>query len=345
MSAPMVNGGTPLTQPPTCAGVDTSHTYATMRLLAPNRIAWEGPDTPTDDRMGNFTMVYDEGWEATFPASQPDDKGLPAIRLWGFLDWEQINSTTVASYCGSVTTGTFHDVPKPNEAPTAWGCYTAKKKKPPAPRLHAFPSLPSWAKAGAGYYQPLPAQQLHHEMPRAVQDDRPDSSKYAGLPESLDWDLEGKVELMRDQLTCGSCYAFASTSMLASRGRIAGVDNLYLSPQDMISCGSARAKPGMTHYAQGCDGGFGYLVAKWAQDFTIATNPCFPYESGLSDSFGPTCSKRCTDAPGYRATNIHYVGGYFGNCSEVSAACLSTDHICTQDSFTTSILNALDGSA
>ena len=135
------------------------------------------------------------------------------------------------------------------------------------------------------------------------------------------------------------------SSMLASRGRIAGVDNLYLSPQDMISCGSARAKPGMTHYAQGCDGGFGYLVAKWAQDFTIATNPCFPYESGLSDSFGPTCSKRCTDAPGYRATNIHYVGGYFANCSEVSAACLSTDHICTQDSFTTSILNALDGSA
>ena len=43
----------------------------------------------------------------------------------------------------------------------------------------------------------------------------------------------------------------------------------------------------------------------------------FPYESGLSDSSGPACSKKCTDERGYRATNIHYVGGYFGNCSEV----------------------------
>ena len=43
----------------------------------------------------------------------------------------------------------------------------------------------------------------------------------------------------------------------------------------------------------------------------------FPYESGLSDSSGPACSKKCTDERGYRATDIHYVGGYFGNCSEV----------------------------
>ena len=51
----------------------------------------------------------------------------------------------------------------------------------------------------------------------------------------------------------------------------------------------------MTHYAQGCDGGFGYLVAKWAADFTIVANKGFPYESGLSDSFGPPCSKKCRD--------------------------------------------------
>ena len=277
MSAPLLAAdvSSPLAAPPTCDGVDTSHTYATMRLLAPNRIAWEGPDTPTDDRIGTFTMVYDEGWEATFPALGPQTgphKGLPAIKLWGYLDWEQVNSTTVASHCGSVTHGTFHNVPAPDEAPSSWGCYSAKKNKPPAPRLHPAPQLPSWAEATGGY-QPLPSAPLRLEMPHAVPDDRPDAIKYAGLPAAVDWDLDGKVEMMRDQLTCGSCYAFASTSMLASRGRIGGVKDLYLSPQDMISCGSAAATPGMTHYAQGCDGGFGYLVAKWAQDFTIATNP------------------------------------------------------------------------
>ena len=48
----------------------------------------------------------------------------------------------------------------------------------------------------------------------------------------------------------------------------------------MISCGSSPAAAGMGRYGQGCDGGFGYLVSKWAQDFTIASEPCFPYESG-----------------------------------------------------------------
>ena len=237
MSEPLTNS-TPLSAPPSCEGVALPR-FETMRLLAPNRIAWEGPDTPTDDRMGTFTMVYDEGWEASFAASQPDDRGLPAVRLWGFLDWAQVNATTVASHCGSVTHGTFHSIPAdPTEPPSGWGCYSATKNKPIAPRLHSPPAVADWA-AERGGYRPLPALPLRAEMPRAVADPRPDSVKYAGLPASVDWDLEGKVEMMRDQLTCGSCFAFASTSMLASRGRIAGVSDLYLSPQDVIVSAAA----------------------------------------------------------------------------------------------------------
>lgn len=203
-----------------------------MRLVAPNRIAWEGPDTPTGDRMGTFTMVYDEGWEATFQKQDPAATA-PAIKMWGFLDWAQVNSTTVASHCGSVSVGTYHSTPaKPTDAPTGWGCYKATKRAPPAPRMHPYPAVPAWAQAAAGSYRPLPPLPLRSEMPRALQDNRPDAKKYAGLPASIDWDLDKQmVEMMRDQLTCGSCYAFASTSMLASRGRIAGVKDLDLSPQ------------------------------------------------------------------------------------------------------------------
>ena len=44
----------------------------------------------------------------------------------------------------------------------------------------------------------------------------------------------------------------------------------------------------------------------------------FPYESGLSDSFGPPCSKKCRDCEQdkYRATNVKYIGGYFGSPHE-----------------------------
>eukprot|EP01050_Picozoa_sp_SAG11_P017754 SAG11_NODE_2595_length_3185_cov_8.000324_3_plen_184_part_00 len=150
-----------------------------------------------------------------------------------------MNASFVASLCGSVSHGTYHaEARTPAEPPTGWGCYKASKLKPPLPRVHAVPTLPLWTEGAVGRYLPLPAPELHREMPRAVADNRPDEIKYAGMPAALDWDLtEKKVGMMRDQLTCGSCYAFAATSMLASRARIAGVGppDLYLSPQDMIS--------------------------------------------------------------------------------------------------------------
>jgi len=157
------------------------------------------------------------------------------------------------------------------------------------------------------------------DMPRAVADVRPDHVKYAGLPVSFDWTdatsvaPSGFIEPMRDQLTCGSCFAFAGTSMLASRARIKNAthntNNLMLSPQAVVSC---------TGYAQGCSGGFAYLVAKYAMDFGLATDPCFPYEAGVVLDKQPQCSKQCT-APSEHlfATSVRYVGGYFGNCSEV----------------------------
>lgn len=265
--------GTPtntvLTALPSCEGVALP-TAATMRLTAPNIISWEGPDTPTGDRRGTFTMVYDEGWEASFEALGPPHGGKPAVKFWGFLDWKVVNTTHVESLCGSVSYGTFHTAPSDaSAAPTGWGCYKATKIEAPSPRVHPAPVMPTWTATAAGTYQPLPAPSLHREMPQAVADDRPDKIKYAGLPDSLDWDTEHKVGNMRDQLTCGSCYAFAATSMLASRGRIASVGSapdLYISPQDMISCGSPKTLDSLaaagSGYGQGCAGGFGYLVAK-----------------------------------------------------------------------------------
>ena len=83
-----------------------------------------------------------------------------------------------------------------------------------------------------------------------------------------------------------------------------------LSPQSVVSCSA---------YSQGCDGGFAYLVAKYAEDWGVATDPCFPYEAGIVGDAQPACAKQCADASqAWRATNYRYVGGYFGNCSEVA---------------------------
>jgi hypothetical protein len=62
--------------------------------------------------------------------------------------------------------------------------------------------------------------------------------------------------------------------MLDERIRIAtgNREQTIYSPQDVVSC---------SKYSQGCDGGFPYLVAKYGQDYGIATEECFPYLSGV----------------------------------------------------------------
>ena len=209
----------------------------------------------------------------------------------------------------------MHDAPQAGQPPENWQCYTAGKTSGSSLRRYQA------AAHGPGRLLGVPRHEAWLEnMPRAVRDDRPDAIKYAGLPPAFDWSdkapgaPDGYIEPMRDQLTCGSCFAFTGTSMLAARARIKNKalneNNLMLSPQAVVSC---------TGYAQGCNGGFAYLVAKYSMDFGLATDPCFPYEAGIVLDKQPKCSKQCTD-PSQKiyASSVRYVGGYFGNCSEVA---------------------------
>jgi cathepsin C len=63
-------------------------------------------------------------------------------------------------------------------------------------------------------------------------------------------------------------------------------------------------------YNQGCDGGYGFLQTKWSEDVGLVPEKCNPFNQG-----GGSCSatKNCDlGAKRYRATNHHYVGGFYG---------------------------------
>ncbi|XP_071485907.1 dipeptidyl peptidase 1-like [Diadema antillarum] len=134
------------------------------------------------------------------------------------------------------------------------------------------------------------------------------AQKASLLPESFDWrDVGGQnfVSPVRNQGSCGSCYAFGSMAMLESRLRVATNNSmkLVLSTQDVVSC---------SEYSQGCEGGFPYLVAgKYAEDFGVVEESCFPYQ-GVERS----CSKEKSDCRRYYATGYNYVGGFYGGCNE-----------------------------
>ncbi|NXM91328.1 CATC peptidase, partial [Oenanthe oenanthe] len=131
--------------------------------------------------------------------------------------------------------------------------------------------------------------------------------KVSSLPESWDWrNVNGVnyVSPVRNQGSCGSCYAFSSMGMLEARIRILtnNTQKPVFSPQQVVSC---------SQYSQGCDGGFPYLIGgKYVQDFGVVEEDCFPYTA--QDS--PCLFKR--SCYHYYASEYHYVGGFYGGCNE-----------------------------
>jgi cathepsin B len=93
------------------------------------------------------------------------------------------------------------------------------------------------------------------------------------------------IHAVRDQASCGSCWAFGSSEALSDRFAIAskGKTNVVLSPQDLVSCDTKDLA---------CDGG--YLDRAWNYLTTtgIVTDACMPYTSGKGTV--AKCPTSCT---------------------------------------------------
>merc|ERR1711874_281997 len=98
------------------------------------------------------------------------------------------------------------------------------------------------------------------------------------LPESVDWREQGVISSVRDQGMCGSCWAFAPTSAMASYAKIGDMDHglLELSPQHIVSCAPNPLKCGGTG---GCSGSIEPLAYTYASLFGVVTEDEYPYES------------------------------------------------------------------
>ena len=136
-----------------------------------------------------------------------------------------------------------------------------------------------------------------------------------------------KLWLLNYIASCGSCYIFSSMALLESRVRIAtnNSETPVFSTQEVVDC---------SQYSQGCEGGFPYLIAgKYAQDFGVISDDCYPY-SGVDqkcslplNSTSTRCRKRTyTFQYNYIGTIVTFwnhclwqflfTGGYYGACNE-----------------------------
>lgn len=157
-------------------------------------------------------------------------------------------------------------------------------------------------KIGRARVEPTPALLTEQEI---VESDQ--------LPEKWDWRNVSGINYLtpvRNQGSCGSCYAMSALAMFESRLKISSPELgfIQLSPQDVLSCSS---------FNQGCDGGYPYLVAKFGAEYSLTEESCLPYTETdsiqcESEKDQGSCYKR------YTVQDYHYVGGFYGGCNEYS---------------------------
>jgi len=110
------------------------------------------------------------------------------------------------------------------------------------------------------------------------------------LPASVNWTAVGKVNPVKDQAQCGSCWAFAT--VLAVEGDYAVNKNtlLSLSEEQVVQCDYNNGDGN-----SGCDGGDQLTALKWlANQPGLCTEADYPYTSGGGTT--GKCKKTCTPA-------------------------------------------------
>lgn len=313
------------------AGFDNTINCASFEPLKTLTVQLVFPDVAVDQfgNEGFWTLIYNQGFEVV----------VGDRKYFAFSNYTTQNHTTT-SYCGSTLNGWSHDLWVRN-----WACYfgvktadghVANRRDEGKVATRCEIKLNQKHVENQAYIDAINSQQ---DLWRAAS--YPELSKMtlgellqrAGgiplsgrlafpptappseellmaanvLPDSFDWrDVNGVnyVSPIRNQGQCGSCYSFASMAMLESRLRIATNNSLQkvFSPQDVLGC---------SEYSQGCGGGFSYLIAgKYAQDFGVVEESCFPYQGHDS-----TCSEK-KGCLRYYSTDYYYVGGFFGACNE-----------------------------
>jgi cathepsin B len=125
------------------------------------------------------------------------------------------------------------------------------------------------------------------------------------LPDNFDWRKQnpGCMHPVRDQMKCGSCWAFSASEVLSDRFCLAsqGKINVILSPQTLVSCDKQN---------MGCNGGYLNKAWQFIQQNGITSDSCMPYTSGSGDS--GSCPTQCADGTTikyYKASSYKQVIG------------------------------------
>ncbi|XP_067008532.2 dipeptidyl peptidase 1 [Anabrus simplex] len=305
---------------------DCDEMGAVLRKL---RIDLQYPNRAIDEygNEGRWTMIYNQGFEVT----------VNERTYFSFSVYKQ-DGGNITSLCDRTFPGWSHDVTLRH-----WACFYGRKQSEVPAKVHTDPfyndaqrraHVPTRKSHEAlvriiNEKQSLWRAKIHEPFVGKSHEEllklrggqgswlghRPEPApvtpellrEAASLPKNFDWrNVNGinYVSPVRNQGSCGSCYAFSALGMLESRLRVKTNNTVQveLSPQDIVSC---------SQLSQGCAGGFPFLIAgRYGKDYGVVEEQCNPYQG----QDGPCTLDVC---PRYYTSEYQYVGGYYGGCNEL----------------------------
>lgn len=92
------------------------------------------------------------------------------------------------------------------------------------------------------------------------------------LPKSIDWREKGKINPIKNQGSCGSCWAFSAIAAIESNTAIKFDRLLTLSEQQLVDCSGSFGN-------NGCNGGLMDNAFKYMEKFGITSELQYPYKA------------------------------------------------------------------
>lgn len=113
------------------------------------------------------------------------------------------------------------------------------------------------------------------------------------LQASVDWTTQGAVSPVKNQGSCGSCWAFSAVAVLESAA-LMRKQTVYLSEQQLVDCSGKYGNAG-------CNGGYNYQGLAYVKDHGITTSSLYPYTAKTQ--------KCATDGGSFRITSVSTAKG------------------------------------
>ncbi|XP_076136159.1 cathepsin K-like [Alosa pseudoharengus] len=110
------------------------------------------------------------------------------------------------------------------------------------------------------------------------------------VPTSIDHRKNGRVTPVRQQGSCGSCWAFSAAGALEGQLKMKGKDLVDLSPQNLVDCVGQDT---------GCNGGWMVYAFDYARRNGIASEKAYPY-TGRDERCAYSNSMKAFECTGFK---------------------------------------------